>query len=184
MPTYDETQGLPIVIGDTLDDLLDIAEHADNLSPAFGFVYHRDDEYRWMIMYGPDAWPPISPDGPGVGDHLYEQLRHGDHSELREIATVLDLRGWLFTGSSWRVDNRWPAREGSLRDHPHRQHALTSIHLDQHDATITKRFQFDDGTFELHTSTPPAGGWTLANAGSIIAAMELMRTSTQADPHD
>lgn len=164
---------------DTLDGLLDFSEHAEKLSPAFGLVYRVDSEWRWMVLLEPEGFPQRTDGGPTVGDWFYVHIRRCDLSQIAAgIAADVDARGWLFTGTGWAVPGIPVEAIGRLAHHPQRQRVLHSAYLDQATGSIASRTQFlSTGEVDQRTMERPAAGWTLRNGGSIVAAMEMLRTA-------
>ena len=174
----DSTQPDVVFPASSLAELLEFPEDPSSISPAFGLVYVMDDEWRWMVVLPPSAWPPIPNDplGPRLGDIFHQHIQTVDLPRLRVASEQLDARGWLFTYVGWFVSNPWPASEGKLSSHPDRRKAYCSIFIDQATGALTHRLQFPDtGEVETQTRERPEAGWNLGWHGSIPVALELIR---------
>lgn len=166
---------------DTLIGLLDFTDHADQVCPAFGLVYHMAGEYRWMVILPPAAFPSTSPDplGPRLGDIFHAHMSQRDLRDLRHVRDLVDARGWLFTAAGWAVADPWAAAEGKLAQHPNRRRVQQAIYIDQATGAITSRTHFQDtGDVELDTVERPADGWDPDREGSIAATLDLVRNAT------
>jgi hypothetical protein len=186
-----ETDGVEdelIYSADTIEDLFDFRAEADTLAPALGFIHHLDGQFRLSVVLSSHELPALHDGGPRIGDILYDRINHlaclgGDHiAQLRYHLSHLDLRGWIFTGTAWRVENPWPAREGDLSEHPRRERVYATIYLDHNTGRVTSRMEQLDGTVEHHHVDEPPQGWHPDNTGSIVAAMQILRTTTTTKP--
>lgn len=175
-----------IYSADTLDDLMDLREHAESVTPGFGIVCVKGGQYLWTITHRPADFhyamhPQRNVEGLSVGEMFYVTVRSTD---LRPLAGVtehgFEPLGWMFAATGWSV--RYPAgAEVPPEENLDRRSVFTTHFLDQATGEVTARLDYYPDEAQVERLPMPEEGWTLDNCGTIVTAMDIIRRASMGE---
>lgn len=169
---------------DTLDDLMNLRDHAGAITPGFGIVYVNGGKHCWTLTHPPADFhyamhPQRNVEGLGVGEMFYATVRSTD---LRPLAGVTEHGfkplGWMFAATGWSVRHPIGVEVSPADGNLDKRSVFTTHFLDQVTGEVTARLDYHPDEARIDKLPMPKEGWTLDNCGTIVTAMDIIRRAT------